>query len=84
LSVFSFFFPEEQVSAIQVGTPSLGRISLLRTTQKARKPPIINSSFIVPPPEKILSDIQKNIYSFVCWERRAVVKNRLTGCPAIF
>jgi hypothetical protein len=59
LVFFSSFFPEGQASAIQVGTPSRGRIILLSTIQKARKPPIISNSFIGSPPGHILPDIQK-------------------------
>ena len=81
-SFFSFFFPEEQASALQVGTPSRGRIILLRTTQKARNPPIIKSSFIFSLLGKIISDIQKNIY---CFFRRTIPeRNLLTECAPIF
>ncbi|RNC71055.1 MAG: hypothetical protein ED859_05125 [Desulfuromonadales bacterium] len=49
---FLSFFPEGQASAIHVSTPSRGRTTLLRTIQKARKPPTIKSSFMVSPPVK--------------------------------
>ncbi|ABB32674.1 hypothetical protein Gmet_2449 [Geobacter metallireducens GS-15] len=54
------------MSAIQVGTPSLGRIILLRTTQKARKPPAINnSSIVISSCTHTTNYIRENIYVFV-------------------
>ncbi|AFP20430.1 hypothetical protein GSU3527 [Geobacter sulfurreducens PCA] len=44
------------MSAIQVGTPSRGRMNLLSTIQNAKKPSIYSSSCIVAPPLTILSD----------------------------